>query len=105
MAPAVVSDTQLQELRGQGGPVVVDFYADWCHPCHALAPELETLSEKLGADVTFVKVDVDAHPGLAAELGIRGVPTVIHFGGDGVEVARSIGAVPAEQLALRLRLT
>ncbi|MGH2759700.1 MAG: thioredoxin family protein [Actinomycetota bacterium] len=104
MAMAVVNDTELQELRGRGTPVVADFYADWCHPCHALAPELESLSAKLGAGVTFVKVDIDAHPELTEELGIFSVPTVVLFGPEGVEVARSIGAVRAEELALRLQL-
>jgi thioredoxin len=104
MAMAVVNDTELQELRRRGTPVVADFYADWCHPCHALTPELETLSEQLGPDVTFVKVDIDAHPDLTLELGIMSVPTVVHFGGDGEEVARSIGAMRAEVLAKRLQL-
>ncbi len=104
MAMAVINDTELQELRGQGTPVVADFYADWCHPCHALTPELEALSERLGEGVRFVKVDIDAHPELTMELGIMSVPTVVHFGGDGEEVARSIGAMRAEVLAQRLRL-
>lgn len=104
MAMAVVSDTQLEELLGKGKPVVADFYADWCHPCHAIAPELEALSAQLGDQVEFVKVDIDAHPELTNRLGIMGVPTVIHFSADGSEFARAVGAARADELARRLRL-
>lgn len=104
MAMAVVNDTELQELRARGTPVVADFYADWCHPCHALAPELERLSLRVGEGVTFVKVDIDAHPELTQELGIFSVPTVVHFGSGGEEVARTIGAMRADALAELLQL-
>ena len=98
-----VNDTELQDLRGKGGVIVADFTADWCPPCRVLAPEIEKLSDTL-ADVTFVKVDVDSNPALTNELGIYSVPTVVHFDGRGAEVARSTGAVRAEELARRLRL-
>jgi thioredoxin len=105
MALSVVTDAQLKELRTQGKAVVADFYADWCHPCHALAPELEKLASAAEGEIEFVKIDIDAHPELTAELAIRGVPTVIHFGSDGDEVARSIGAARGEEIARRLGLT
>jgi thioredoxin len=104
MPMAMVTDTELQDLRWKGTPVVVDFYADWCRPCHALAPELERLSNRVGTAATFVKLDIDAHPELTQELGIFSVPTVVHFGGDGSEVARSIGAMRADALAELLQL-
>jgi thioredoxin len=102
--PVVVTDTELQGLLGSGKAVVADFYADWCAPCRALSPEIEELSSRLGGEVAFVKVDVDANPDLAVRLGILGVPTVVHFSGTGEEVARSVGAVRADELARRLRL-
>ena len=104
MAFAVVNDSQLKDLLAKGKPVVADFYADWCGPCRAIAPELESLSAKLGDDVVFVKVDTDAEPALTAGLGIMGVPTVVHFGADGAEVARTTGAAPAAVIAQRLQL-
>jgi thioredoxin len=104
MALAVVNDSELQALLGQGKPVVADFSADWCAPCRAIAPELEALSARLGDDVAFVKIDTDAHPQLTIDLGIRSVPTLVHFGADGAEVARTTGAAPAAVLAQRLRL-
>ena len=104
MPMTLVTDAELQELLGKGTPVVVDFYADWCRPCHALTPELERLSHKVGDAATFVKLDIDAHPELTQELGIFSVPTVVHFGSDGDEVARSIGAMRADALAELLRL-
>lgn len=104
MPLSVVDDVRLQDLLAGDRSVVVDFYADWCHPCHALGPELEKLASRF-ADVDFVKVDVDAHPTIAVDLGIMGVPTVIRFAADGTEVARSVGAVRASELARRLDLS
>jgi thioredoxin 1 len=100
-----VNDVELKELFGKGKPVVVDFYADWCGPCRAITPELEDLASRSEGNVEFVKLDVDAHPRFTAELGIMGVPTVIHYGADGNEVARAVGAARADVLAQRLLLS
>lgn len=104
MSLTVVDETQLSDLLGNGRPIVVDFTADWCAPCRAIAPELEKLASTTD-DVDFVEIDIDAHPGITQQLRVMSVPTVIHFGANGGEVARSVGAVRAEQLALRLGLT
>lgn len=102
MALNVIDDAQLSDLRASGKPVVVDFYADWCAPCRAVAPELEKLAE--GSSTSFVKLDIDANPSVAMELGIRSVPTIVHFSADGSEVARVVGAAPAAAIAQRLQL-
>lgn len=99
----LLDEAQLQERLGKGKSVVVDFYADWCGPCRAVAPELDKLAQE-HADVEFVKVDADANPDLLQRLGIMGIPTLIRFDGSGQEVARSTGAAPAAALALRLGL-
>jgi thioredoxin len=99
----VINEAQLRERLGTGKSIVADFYADWCAPCRAIAPELDVLETRY-TDVEFVKIDADANPELVQSLGILGIPTVIRFGGDGQEVARTTGAVKAEALALRLQL-
>ena len=104
MSVEVVTKAQLEGLFGQGKDVVVDFYADWCRPCHALAPEISSLASAFDGEVVFVKLDVDAESDYAAELGILGIPTVIHFSADGDEVARTTGVAPASELARRLDL-
>lgn len=66
------------EAIGSGSPVLVDFYADWCAPCRALAPVLESVAESR-ADTQFFKVDVDSEPELAARFAIRSIPTLLLF--------------------------
>jgi thioredoxin 1 len=74
----------LDQLVGEGGVALVDFYADWCGPCKMLEPTVETLARETPA--TVAKVDVDANQALAAQFGVRGVPTLVLFaGGEQVE--------------------
>jgi thioredoxin 1 len=74
------------------GLLMVDFWADWCAPCHALAPILEDLAANSGGRVALAKVNVDDNPGLAERYGIRAIPTVLFFR-DGEVVDRVTGAV------------
>lgn len=60
-------------------PVLVDFYADWCGPCKLISPVLAELARDFDGRVEIRKVDVDANPGLAAQYGVRGVPTLVLF--------------------------
>jgi thioredoxin 1 len=72
-------------------PVVVDFWADWCRPCHLIAPEIEALARAWDGRIKVVKVDVEANPAPAARYGVQGIPTVALFDG-GRLVAKSVGA-------------
>jgi thioredoxin len=84
-------------VEESGVPVLVDFYADWCGPCKMMAPVLDDLAHRHAGQLLVAKLDTDRWPAVAGRFGIRGIPTLILFG-DGVEVARETGAVPAERL-------
>ncbi len=78
------------------GPLIVDFWAEWCGPCRVIAPMLERLARE-HPEVTIAKVNVDDEPGLASEHGVYGIPTLIRFD-RGSERLRVSGAVPYERL-------
>jgi thioredoxin len=78
------------------GLTVIDFWADWCGPCRAMAPQFERAA-KLRPNYRFAKVDVDAEPALAARYGIRSIPTLMVLR-DGEPIAAQAGVVGAEQL-------
>ena len=82
-----------ETLVATEGLVMVDFWADWCGPCRAIAPVLEELAEASEGRVTLTKVNVDENPGLAARYDIRSIPTIL-FVKNGAIVDRVIGAAP-----------
>jgi thioredoxin 1 len=75
------------------GLVMVDFWAEWCGPCRAIAPVLEELAEASEGRVTLMKVNVDENHGLAARYGIQSIPTILFFK-EGAVVDRVLGAAP-----------
>jgi thioredoxin 1 len=81
--------------------LMVDFWAEWCAPCRAIAPTLEELVREANGAVTLAKVNVDEQPGLAARYAIRSIPTILFVKG-GKVIDQVIGAVPKAQLKKKL---
>jgi len=81
--------------------LMVDFWAEWCQPCRAIAPALEELAQESNGSVSLAKVNVDDNPQLAARYGIRSIPTIL-FMKDGKVMDQVIGAVPKSQMKKKL---
>jgi thioredoxin 2 len=86
-----------RHVRRNDIPVVVDFWAPWCGPCRMMAPEFERAAGELASSARLIKLNTDAEPGLAAEFGIRGIPTMILFA-NGRELARRSGAIRSGEI-------
>src|SRR5262252_2431846 len=89
------------ELGKNKEVMMVDFWAEWCAPCRAIAPTLDELARESAGRVSLAKVNVDEHPGLAARYGVRSIPTIL-FMKEGAVVDQVIGAVPKAQLKKKL---
>jgi thioredoxin 1 len=98
MAVGKVSDTTFEsEVLKASGPVVVDFWAEWCGPCRMIAPALEEIAGSLGDKVKIVKLNVDESPATATKYGIQSIPTLMIFK-NGQMASRQIGAAPKQKL-------
>lgn len=87
-----------KELAYPSTPILLDVFATWCGPCKMMAPQMESAARTLGSTVRLVKVDSDQEPEIATRLHVGGLPTLILFNRDGVEVARQEGAVMEQQI-------
>ena len=94
MATKTVTDASFQQdVLNASGPVLVDFWAEWCGPCKMIGPALEELSDELADKVTIAKLNIDDSPDAPSRYGVRGIPTMILFK-DGQPVATKVGAEP-----------
>ncbi len=98
MATKTITDASFEaDVIGADGPVLVDFWAEWCGPCKMIGPSLEELSDELGGRVTIAKLNIDENPDAPGKYGVRGIPTMILFK-DGSPTATKVGAAPKGQL-------
>ena len=98
MAVGKVSDANFEaEVLKATGPVVVDFWAEWCGPCRMIAPVLEEIAGAMGDKVKIVKLNVDESPTIAQKYGIMSIPTLMIFK-NGEMAARQIGGGPKQKL-------
>ena len=93
MSTAVTTATFEQEVLQSDKPVIVDFWAEWCGPCHAVSPVLDRIAEERPEELRLVKVNVDEEQELMIRYGIQSIPTIILFK-DGAPAAAVIGAQP-----------
>jgi thioredoxin 1 len=99
MATEKVTDASFdKDVLGATGPVVVDFWAEWCQPCKMIGPSLEEISTELNGKVTIAKLNVDENPRIAARYGVRSIPTLILFK-NGEPTSMQIGAQPKGRLS------
>ena len=93
-----VSDASFEaDVLKAAGPVLVDFWAEWCGPCKMIAPALEEISEELAGRVTIAKMDIMENPEIPGQIGVQSIPLMVLFK-NGERVAEKLGAAPKSQL-------
>jgi thioredoxin 1 len=99
MATVKVTDASFeQDVLKSAEPVVVDFWAEWCGPCRMIGPALEEIAAEMKGKVKIAKVNVDENPGIAGQLGIRSIPTLMLYK-DGRLAGQKVGAAPKGELS------
>ena len=96
---ATVTDANFdKDVLGANGPVVVDFWAEWCGPCRMISPALEEIAKEMEGKVAIAKLNVDENPNIMMRYGVRSIPTLIMFK-NGEPTAIQVGAVPKNRLS------
>jgi thioredoxin 2 len=100
--PAQVTDASFaSDVEASGIPVLLDLWAEWCGPCHMLAPTINQLSSELAGRVKVAKLNIDENPATANRFGVRSIPTLLILEG-GREVDRLVGVQPKQEILRRL---
>lgn len=100
--PIVVTDQTFgSEVERSAVPVLIDLWADWCGPCHMLAPTIDQLSSEMAGRVKIAKLNIDENPGVANRFGVRSIPTLLILS-NGKEVDRIVGVQPKAEIVRRL---
>lgn len=100
--PVELTDLDFRQFISSHGFVVVDFWAEWCAPCRAIAPVVKELAKQYAGKVVFGKLNVDENPHTASEYGIMSIPTLLFFK-NGRPVDMVVGAVPKRYLESRIQ--
>ena len=94
---AITDSSFHSDVISADGPVLVDFWAEWCGPCKMIGPALEEIAKELGEKAKVVKINIDENPDAPSKYGVRGIPTMILFK-NGQPAATKVGAAPKSQL-------
>ena len=95
---AAVNDDEFEtNVLKAAGPVLVDFWAEWCGPCKMITPILEEVATEMGEEITIFKINIDDNPVTPSDLGVRGIPTLMIFK-NGEVASTKVGALPKGQI-------